>query len=127
MLRSLFPDSQKTELYSLTFSGIESKLCEELEILDCQAQMQDFFQTRKLIEKLDLVISIDTAIAHLSASIGKSTLTLLSKRYDWRYENGINTSWYSNMLCFTQSELNKWEYVLANLKSYLAGIYKEYI
>lgn len=127
MLRSLFPDSQKTELYSLTFSGIDSKLCEELEILDCQAQMQDFFQTRKLIEKLDLVISIDTAIAHLSASIGKSTLTLLSKRYDWRYENGINTSWYSNMLCFTQSELNKWEYVLANLKSYLAGIYKEYI
>ena len=88
--------------------------------------MQDFLQTRKILEKLDVIITIDTALAHLSASLGKSTLVLLHKRFDWRYDKGIDSVWYENILGFVQSDMGKWESVLHNLKSYLSSGYGEY-
>lgn len=126
-LRACFGNEKKVALFSLSKVSVEKEVCEEFILTDCCEQMGDFLDTRQILERMDLVISIDTALAHLSASMGKSTLVLLHKRYDWRYENGVNTSWYENLLGFTQSEMGKWDDVLAHLSSYLAGVYGEYV
>ncbi|MGI0407071.1 hypothetical protein ACRE1U_07195 [Helicobacter himalayensis] len=126
-LRMCFGNKKKVALFSLSKVSVEKEVCEEFVLTDCCEQMGDFLDTRQILERMDLVISIDTALAHLSASMGKNTLVLLHKRYDWRYENGVNTSWYENLLGFTQSEMGKWDDVLIHLSSYLAGVYGEYV
>ena len=68
-----------------------------------------------------MVISIDTAVAHLSASMGKHTLVLLHKSYDWRWGNGISTPWYEDVVCMTQSKMGEWSDVAHNIKAYLKG------
>lgn len=126
-LRACFENKKKVALFSLSKVSAQKEVCEEFALTDCCEQMGDFLDTRQILERMDLVISIDTALAHLSASMGKNTLILLHKRYDWRYENGVNTSWYENLLGFTQSEMGKWDDVLAHLSSYLTGVYGEYV
>ena len=81
--------------------------------------MEDFVDTFHIIKDMDMVISIDTAVAHLSASVGKHTIVLLNKRYDWRWGNGIFTQWYEDVVCMTQSKMNDWSDVAQNLKAYL--------
>lgn len=123
MLREIFPTQ---EIFCLNHAGVDGEICERFSLHDCKEEMSDFYATRQIIENLDVVISIDTALAHLSASMGKSTLVLLNKRYDWRYGNGVKSVWYPNVLGFPQSEMGKWESVLANLKSYLLSAYSEF-
>ena len=126
MLREVFPNHAKVEIHSVNYSGIASELCGEFGVYDCKEEMSDFLQTRKVLERLDVVISIDTALAHLSASLGKSTFVLLHKRFDWRYDKGVDSVWYENILGFVQSDMGKWENVLHNLQSYLKSVYSEY-
>lgn len=62
----------------------------------------DWEATAQVIENLDLVVSCDTAIAHLSASLGRPTWLLLPLRADWKY---------GPSLCFNYlaSDLEQWE------------------
>ena len=83
--------------------------------------MNDFADTYDIIKDMDMVISIDTAVAHLSASMGKHTLVLLHKSYDWRWGNGISTPWYEDVVCMTQSKMGEWSDVAHNIKAYLKG------
>lgn len=108
------------EIYSLNKAYCED--IHQFEII--QKPMNDFLQTYEIIEEMDLVISIDTAVAHLSASMGKHTLVLLNKRYDWRWGNGISTPWYEHVLCLTQSKMGQWGDVANNLRSYLRSYIK---
>ena len=124
MLREIFPTQ---EILCLNHAGVEAEICETFSVRDCKQEMSDFYATRQIIENLSVVISIDTALAHLSASMGKNTLVLLNKRYDWRYGNGVKSVWYDNVLGFPQSEMGKWEGVLNNLKSYLVSAYSEFV
>lgn len=126
MLREVFPNRTKVELYSLNYSGIDNELCAEFDMYDCKEEMTDFLQTRKILERMDMVISIDTALTHLAASLGKNVFVLLHKRFDWRYDKGVDSVWYENILGFAQSDMGKWEPVLHNLQSYLKSVYGEY-
>ena len=126
MLRETFPNRAKVEIHSLNHSGIDQNLCGEFGVYDCSEEMGDFLHTRRILERLDVVISIDTALAHLAASLGKTTLVLLHKRFDWRYDKGVDSVWYANLLGFAQSDMGKWEGVLHNLQSYLKSVYGEY-
>lgn len=119
VLMSALQDAQKLgiEIYSLNKAYCEN--LNEFEII--QQPMNDFLQTYEIIKEMDLVISIDTAVAHLSGSMGKHTLVLLNKRYDWRWGNGISTPWYENVLCMTQSKMGQWSDVAHNLKSYVGS------
>lgn len=119
VLMSALKDAQSlgVEIYSLNKAH-----CENLADFGIiQKPMNDFLQTYEIIKEMDLVISIDTAVAHLSGSMGKHTLVLLNKRYDWRWGNGISTPWYENVLCMTQSKMGQWSDVAHNLKSYLGS------
>nr|WP_317402986.1 tetratricopeptide repeat protein [uncultured Helicobacter sp.] len=119
VLMGALKDAQSlgVEIYSLNKAH-----CENLADFGIiQKPMNDFLQTYEIIKEMDLVISIDTAVAHLSGSMGKHTLVLLNKRYDWRWGNGISTPWYENVLCMTQSKMGQWSDVAQKLKAYLGS------
>jgi len=70
------------------------------------------------------VISVDTAIAHLAASMGKPTWILLpSVETDWRWLRGRTDSpWYPSARLYRQSGLEKWDRVLDRVAADLAAI-----
>lgn len=115
--------SDKTicEIHSINKNGIDVKLCKQYGIINHEPNMHNFTDTLRIIEGMDLVISIDTALAHLSASIGKPTIVLLHKLYDWRWGNGISSPWYKSVVCITQSKMGDWSSVIKNLHAYLKG------
>lgn len=76
-------------------------------------QCQDFADTAALIGQLDLVITVDTSIAHLAGAMNKPVWLLNYIPGDWRWQVGrTSTSWYPTMKIFNQAKLNYWEDVV---------------
>jgi ADP-heptose:LPS heptosyltransferase len=72
-------------------------------------QMQDFTHTGAIIGQLDLIISVDTAVAHLAGALGKPVWVLLPDPPDWRWLTGRNDSpWYPTMRLFRQQDREGW-------------------
>jgi tetratricopeptide (TPR) repeat protein len=73
-------------------------------------EFQDFSDTAAAIANLDLVISIDTAVAHLAGALGKPVWLLLPKVADWRWLiTGKRSPWYPTMHLFRQKQSACWE------------------
>jgi hypothetical protein len=76
--------------------------------------IQDFADTAAAIAHLDLIISVDTAVAHLAGSLGKPCWLLLRHyRADWRWLTVRNdTPWYPGMRLFRQTDNENWDEVI---------------
>jgi tetratricopeptide (TPR) repeat protein len=73
-------------------------------------QLNDFSDTAAVIANLDLVISIDTAVAHLAGALGKPVWVLLPLAPDWRWQlRPDDTPWYPSARLFRQEERNDWQ------------------
>ena len=76
-----------------------------------------FVDTAAIIENLDLVITCDTSIAHLSGAIGKKTFLLLQKNSEWRWLQDIDYSpWYNSIKIYRQKTQDDWSTVFDNVK-----------
>jgi hypothetical protein len=87
-----------------------------LPLIDFMHEMTDFADTAAVIANLDLVISVDTAVAHLAASLGKPVWLL--DRFDacWRWLDGRRDSpWYPSLRLYRQQRAGDWEPVLAEV------------
>lgn len=83
---------------------------------DLTADIADFSDTAALLLQLDLVISVDTSVAHLAGSMGRSVWVLLPFSADWRYhENRDDNPWYPSMRLFRQTSAGNWESALQPL------------
>lgn len=79
-------------------------------------ELVSFFETSALIEQMDLVICVDTAIAHLSGALGKPTWILINYNPDFRWGlESEKSDWYASVTLFRQSLDYAWERVLENL------------
>ncbi|MDF1752076.1 MAG: tetratricopeptide repeat protein [Verrucomicrobiales bacterium] len=71
--------------------------------------ISDFADTAAIIEQMDLVVSIDTGIAHLAGALARPVWNLLPHYSDWRWsQDDEYSSWYPDMRLFRQSEENNW-------------------
>ncbi len=113
-LESILPllETPGVNFYSLQkgkhSAALESSRCaQRAENLD--QLLTDFSQTAAAIENLDLVIAVDTAVAHLAGAMGKNVWTLLPFRPDWRWLVGrVDSPWYPGMRLFRQSRYGDW-------------------
>lgn len=89
-----------------------------LPLVDFMGEMEDFADTAALIANLDLVISVDTAVVHLAAALGKPVWLL--DRFDscWRWRIGGRSSpWYPTLRLYRQPHPGAWDAVLAEVAS----------
>lgn len=107
-------EDEKVQLYSLQVAG-DSKQIEELgvgekEIVNLEEKLTDFKQTAIMIEKLDLVITSDTSVAHLAGAMGKEAWVVLQKNADWRWGlEGESSAWYPSLKLIRQTKKGDWE------------------
>jgi hypothetical protein len=76
-------------------------------------ESRSILDTAALITNLDLVITVDTMVAHLAGALGRPVWTLLAFAPDWRWHNeGSESAWYPTMRLFRQPALGRWDLML---------------
>ncbi|HXP92801.1 MAG TPA: glycosyltransferase family 9 protein [Candidatus Binatia bacterium] len=112
--RSLPPDAVAA------LDGIEGV---SLHSLQKSPQLETFADTAAAIAGLDLVISVDTAVAHLAGAMGKPVWLLLGARPDWRWMlEGRDTPWYPATRLFRRPFGGVWDAVLTEVRTELASL-----
>ena len=115
-------DIPGVSFYSLQkqLSAAESTLLTQIPVIDLSDNLNDFADTAAVISQLDLVISVDTAVAHLAGALGKPVWILLSFMPDWRWLlEREDSPWYPTARLFRQQTLGDWEGVCDRIKTAL--------
>jgi hypothetical protein len=95
-------------------------LNQRTDIRQWSALLDSFADTAALIAQLDLVIAVDTSVAHLAAALGKPVWLLLPFSPDWRWLVGRDdTPWYPTMRLFRQATTGDWQPVLQRVAAAL--------
>ena len=96
-----------------------------LPILRLDDALADFADTAAAIGELDLVIAVDTAVAHLAGALGTPLWLLLSHIQDWRWmHERADSPWYPSARLFRQSQIGDWDGVIAAVAQELAAFAK---
>jgi len=83
---------------------------------DVTGRIDSLADTAALIDQLDLVICVDTSIAHLAGALGKPAWVLLDQCADWRWQEGTTQSyWYDSVRLFRQKEFGNWDQVITEV------------
>jgi tetratricopeptide (TPR) repeat protein len=92
-------------------------------IADLASEFEDFADTAAAIEALDLVITVDTSVAHLAGALGKAVWVLLPWVTDWRWMlDREDNLWYPTMRLFRQPRGGSWSDVIARVTAELQAI-----
>lgn len=93
----------------------------ETRLVDFTAHLTDFNETAALVETLDLVVSVDTSVAHLTGALAKPVWILLAEAPDWRWMwDREDSPWYPTARLFRQSVYGDWSDVLERVATELA-------
>jgi hypothetical protein len=93
---------------------------------DTSGGLKNFADTAAIISELDLIISMDTAVAHLAGALGKPIWLLLSTAGDWRWlKNVSDRPWYPNMKIFRQTKFNDWDGLIRRVLPHIKEIIKK--
>jgi uncharacterized protein (TIGR03032 family) len=99
-----------------------SDLPSQVRVQDMEPQLRDFGDLAVIIDQLDLVISVDTSVAHVAGALGKPVWVLLSHVADWRWMlEGETTPWYPTMRLFRQTRPGDWEGVIERVTEELSN------
>jgi len=94
-------------------------------VLRFENEIQDFSDTAALCELLDLVISVDTSVAHLSAALGRPTWLLLPAAADFRwFVDRVDSPWYASLKIFRQKRAGSWSGPLRAMRQELLRLDK---
>src|SRR5262249_46041683 len=90
-------------------------------LIDLRAELHDFADTAAVIAQLALVITVDTAVAHLAGAMGKPVWVLLPRVPDFRWLLDRTTSpWYPSARLFRKGQADTWDDVIAAVATELA-------
>ena len=92
-----------------------------LHVQNMEPQLGDYGDLAVIIDQLDLVITVDTSVAHMAGALGKPVWTLLSSMPDWRWMlKGESTPWYPTMRLFRQTRPGDWSGVIERVTEELS-------
>jgi len=120
-----------TNLEGATFYSLQmgapseqmKQLGTRVRLIDLQDEQKDFADTAAIVANLDLVISIDTSVAHLAGAMGEPVWVILSKSADWRWMlEREDSPWYPTARLFRQSILGNWQEVVARVERELRDL-----
>ena len=120
------PDATYYSLQVEAAPGTVTFLREKIGLVDLSGEIADFADTAALMASLDLVVTIDTAVAHLAGALGKPVLLMLPYAPDWRWGLGRDDSpWYPTMRLFRQSGPGEWRGVIGCVRNALESMVKQ--
>jgi len=121
----ILKDISGVELYSLQKGAGHSQFDDCCGIIDMGKNAEDFADTAAIIENLDLVISVDSSVAHLAGAMGKKVWTLLTFNPDWRWGvEGEDCLWYPTMRLFRQKRAGDWDTLMGEVREKLEKVLK---
>jgi len=87
------------------------------------SELRDFAETAALLANLDVLITVDTSVAHLAGAMGKRVWVMLATMADWRWLLDRDDSpWYPTMRLFRQKTADDWALVIAEIAAALADL-----
>ena len=120
-------DLDNVQYYSFQTNDIFD-MCEKYpQIKDLSPMFDSFDETASMIKNLDILITVDTAIAHLAGALGVKTYLLLCHAPDWRwFDNTEKTEWYPSVTIIKQQDRRTWEDVSKKLTKYIKADVKKF-
>ncbi len=98
-----------------------AEMKERFAVADLSTRLNDFMDTAAVIKNLDLVITVDTAVAHLAGALGVPTWVALPYVPDWRWLlQRQDSPWYPTLRLFRQSRTDAWDDVFVKMSEALA-------
>lgn len=130
-LRDLEPllSLQGVRFFSLQLGDDAAQLADYEDLVtDLGGMIRDFGDTAAILEQLDLLITIDTAVAHLAGALGRPAWVLLKYSPDWRWLlNRHDSPWYESVQLFRQPFCNSgWQPVLQEVREKLCALLAKY-
>jgi tetratricopeptide (TPR) repeat protein len=93
------------------------------QVIDLSRELATFAETAAALANLDLVITVDTALAHLAGALGRRCWVLLAFSPDWRWlTERTDSPWYPSLRLFRQTSLGAWDEVLARVARALSKL-----
>jgi tetratricopeptide (TPR) repeat protein len=101
-------------------------LAREPRVMQIGAELDDFTDTAAVIALVDLVVSVDTSVAHLAGAMGRPVWILLPFSPDWRWTlAGESSPWYPTARLFRQPSMADWDSVIERVRRELDGFVRE--
>jgi tetratricopeptide (TPR) repeat protein len=101
----------------------EKPILYDRNVLEVGSSFRDFADTAAVVAMLDIVISVDTSVAHLAGAMGKAVALLLPFSPDWRWMlHRADSPWYPTMRLYRQTALGDWNEPLERLRRELADV-----
>jgi Flp pilus assembly protein TadD len=102
------------------FAANAHAMAMEMGMINWTAELRDFADTAALLANLDLLICVDTAVAHLAGGLGKPVWVLLPTASDWRWlTDRTDSPWYPTMRLFRQEVAGDWGVPIARITELL--------
>ena len=120
LLRSINPSIMKNLKTNYTLISLQHNEYED-GFINIGMMLKDWSDTAHVISKMNLIITVDTAVAHLAGAMGKEVWLLLQKYPDWRW--GLNTNytpWYPSVKLFRKQ--NSWEQLINQVNENLKNL-----
>jgi len=93
------------------------------QLVDVGGACADFAESAHAMRRVDLVVTVDTAVAHLAGATGVPTLVCLPFTADYRWGvSGLRTPWYRNVTVLRQAEADGWEAVVEEVRTHVAHL-----
>ncbi len=106
-------------------SGEQAIILREHGVAQLGQEFQDFAAAAAVVAMLDLVISVDTSIAHLAGAMGKAVRLLVPFSPDWRWQlDRTDSPWYPTMQLFRQPAIGDWDGPIERLHRELTDVWR---
>ena len=105
---------------------IDANIISETKIKSIQSKLNDFSDTAAICELVDVVLSVDTSIAHLAASLGKTVYLMLPFYPDFRWmQDDTTTPWYPNIKIIKHKKKSNWSELITIAQNHIINNYKK--